>query len=129
MAQGDNKKRDDVEGLGQPIEVEGSDMSKIRDEAKEAEIRRLTQKADDGALNVVGKILQRPEVQNVIKKNINKQTFISGLFMSFLLVGFFQIFTVMKTVLAYDWRGDLILGVVLLSIGSAYMARQLLRKA
>lgn len=105
MAQGNNKVRDD------------------------AEVERLTKKADDGALNLVGKILQRPEVQNAIKKNINKQTFISGLFMSFLLVGFFQIFTVMKTVLAYDWRGDLILGVVLLSIGSAYMARQLFRKA
>lgn len=102
MAEGDYKERDD------------------------AEVQRLMKKADDGALNIVQKIIQRKEVQDVLKRNINKQTLVSGVFMGLFLVGFFQIFNVMKTLIGYDWRGDLLLGIAMLIIGATYMVSQIM---
>lgn len=82
-------------------------------------------KADDGAVNIVQKIIERKEVQDVLKRNINKQTLVSGVFMGMFLVGFFQIFTVLKTVIGYDWHGDLTMGIAMLMIGGGYMFSQI----
>jgi hypothetical protein len=98
------------------------------DEPVDPEVQRIMKKADDGTLNVINKILNQPDVQKAIKTNISKQTFISGLFMSFFLVGFFMLFNVAKAVLNYNWVGDLSLGIVLIGIGTVYMAKQIKQK-
>lgn len=95
------------------------------DAENQAEANKLKEKADNGAVAVVNKVMKQPEVQNIIKKNVNKQTFISGLFMAFLLIGFLMLSNVAKEVLKYSWQGDLAIGVVLIVIGGAYMVKEI----
>lgn len=88
-----------------------------------SERERLERKASEGALNIVSKILEQPEVQRAITRAVGKQAMISGLFMSFFLVGFFMLFDVAKEVLGHTWQGDLFLGLAMIAVGGAYMLK------
>lgn len=87
------------------------------------EVKRIKAKAEDSAVGVVKKVLNQPEVQKVLKSNINKQTFISGLFMSFLLIGFLEVSQAIKAIFNYTWQFDLSAGIVMIAIGAIYMIR------
>lgn len=89
------------------------------------EVRRIKEKAEQSQVGIVKKIMQQPEVQGIIKKNINKQTFISGLFMAFLLIGFLEISQAIKMIFNYTWQFDLVAGIVLIAIGAAYMVKEI----
>ena len=91
-------------------------------------MKALKQKSEDGTVNMVTKIVKRKEVQNVLKSNINKQTFISGLFMAFILIGFLEISQAIKVIISYTWQYDLIAGIIMVAVGGAYMAKMLLTK-
>lgn len=88
------------------------------------EVKRLRAKNEESQINVVRKIIERPEVQEVLKKNINKQTFISGLFMAFLLIGFLEVSQAVKQIFNYTWQFDLAAGVIMIAIGAVYMVKE-----
>ena len=92
------------------------------------ELERIKEKAENSQVKIVQKIMKQPEVQNIIKKNINKQTFISGLFMAFLLIGFLEISQAIKALYNYTWEFDLTAGIILLSIGAIYMIKEIALK-
>lgn len=89
------------------------------------EVKRLRAKSEQSQVNVVKKIIEMPEVQNVLKKNINKQTFISGLFMAFLLIGFLEVSQAVKQIFNYTWQFDLVAGVIMIAIGAVYMVKEI----
>lgn len=93
--------------------------------AESEEVRKLKDKMENGQVNVVKKIMNQPEIQNILKKNINKQTFISGLFMAFLLIGFLEVSQAVKTIFNYTWQFDLVAGIVLITIGAVYMVKEI----
>lgn len=101
------------------------DMEKS--EKTEAEMQedaeKLRAKADDGAVGVVKKVMQQKEVQKVLKTNINKQTFISGLFMAFLLIGFLEVSQAVKEIFSYTWQFDLGAGIAMITVGAIYMVK------
>lgn len=88
------------------------------------EVRKLKDKMETSQAGVVSKIMKQPEVQNIIKKNVNKQTFISGLFMAFLLIGFLEVSQAVKQIFNYTWQFDLVAGIVMISIGAIYMVKE-----
>lgn len=92
-------------------------------EKNEEDADKLREKADDGAVSVVTKVMQRKEVQTVLKKNINKQTFVSGLFMAFLLIGFLEVSQAIKQLFNYTWQFDLVAGIVMITVGAVYMIK------
>lgn len=94
----------------------------------ESEAEALRQKGDKGAAKIVSNIMKQPEVQHVIRVEINKQMFISGLFMAFFLVGFFQLFNVAKVVFSYNWTVDLVIGVIMCIMGATYTVMQIRKK-
>lgn len=98
-------------------------------ESKEEAVQRLREKADNGAVNVVKKVMAQPEVQGIIKRNVNKQTFISGLFMAFLLIGFLEVSQAVKQLFNYTWQFDLVAGIIMITVGAVYMVKELLVKS
>lgn len=92
---------------------------------EDPEVARVMEKANAGTINVINKILNQPEIQKILKENITKQTFTSGLFMSFFLLGFIMLFQAAKTVIGFGWQGDVIISITLICIGSAYMLKGL----
>lgn len=90
----------------------------------EEEAQKLREKSDNGAVGVVKKVMEQPEVQGIIKKNINKQTFISGLFMAFLLIGFLEVSQAVKQIFNYTWQFDLVAGIIMITVGAIYMIKE-----
>ena len=88
----------------------------------EATIRR---KVNEGALNVLEPILNDPGVQRLIRKTIVKEAFKSGLFMAFLIVGMMMLFSVAQAVYAINWVGNLVLSIILIVVGLAYLLKSL----
>lgn len=93
------------------------------------EVQRIKRKGEDSQVRIVKKIMEQPEIQNILKKNINKQTFISGLFMAFLLIGFLEISQAIKTLYSYTWEFDLVAGIVLIATGAIYMVKEIALKS
>lgn len=97
-------------------------MEQTEQNAEEAQ--KLRAKAEDGAVGMVKKVMQQKEVQNVLKKNINKQTFVSGLFMAFILIGFLEVSQAIKQIFNYTWQFDLVAGIVMIAVGAIYMLKE-----
>lgn len=97
-------------------------MGQTEQNAEEAQ--KLRAKADDGAVSMVKKVMQQKEVQTVLKKNINKQTFVSGLFMAFILIGFLEVSQAIKQIFNYTWQFDLVAGIVMIAVGAIYMLKE-----
>jgi len=87
----------------------------------------LDKKTTEGALNVVHGVLADPKVQEVIKNALLRETIKNTVIMSCLLIGLLKLYEVVKTVTGFDWRGDLIISVLLVSIGLVYTLRNLFR--
>lgn len=123
------KEKMNLKNVEMPVRNMEEDLPSMGASPKnEAEAEALRQKGDKGAAKMVSSIMKQPEVQHVIRVEINKQMFISGLFMAFFLVGFFQLFNVAKVVFGYNWTVDLVIGVIMCIMGATYTVMQVRKK-
>jgi len=89
------------------------------------EIERLKQKSKQGTLNIIGDILGDPQVQKVIKKALTREVISQTLIMSCLFIGILKIYDVCKQVLGFGWQVELVISVILISVGLIYMVKNL----
>lgn len=95
------------------------------DKEVDPEIEYLKEKSKKGALNVVGDILGDPEVQKVIKKALTREVISQTLIMSCLFIGILKIYDVGKQVLGFGWQVELVISIILISVGLIYMLKNL----
>jgi len=81
-----------------------------------------------GKVNVVKGIMNDPEVQGIIKESLLRETIKNAILMSCLLVGLLKIYDVMKTLINFNWIGDLIISIILIAIGLSYTVPSLLKR-
>lgn len=81
-----------------------------------------------GKVNIVKGIVNDPEVQNIIKESMLRETIKNAIFMSAFLVGLLKLYDVAKTLTNFNWVGDLIVSLILLSIGLFYTLPSLFKK-
>lgn len=91
--------------------------------SNDPDIKRLDAKTKKGALNIVGEVLADPQVQNTIKTALFRETIKNSIILTCLLVGLLKLYDVSKTVIGFDWRGDLLMSVILVSVGLIYMLK------
>ncbi|MCJ7635669.1 hypothetical protein MUP77_25165 [Candidatus Bathyarchaeota archaeon] len=92
------------------------------------DIERLKKKTQQGTRNLVTEVLKDPEVQNIIKKSVLRETVTSGLVMACLFLGLLKLFDVAKIVFNFNWVLDLAVGIALTMIGLGYMLKNLRKK-
>lgn len=85
------------------------------------DIERLNKKVKKGAANIVTEVLADPEVQNIIKGSLLRETIKNGLFMSVFLVGILYIFNAIKQITNQGPYFDMGAGVALVFIGTIYI--------
>jgi type III secretory pathway component EscT len=103
-------------------------MGQEEHSTSDPEIARLQEKTRQGAKNVVKDILNDPNVQDMIKKAVLRESIINGLVMACLFLGLLKLFDVSKTVFHLDWTIDFLLGLVLTTISLGYMLKNLRKK-
>jgi hypothetical protein len=81
-----------------------------------------------GKVNVVKGIMNDPEVQGIIKESLLRETIKNAILMSCLLVGLLKLYDVGKTLINFNWVGDLIISLILIAIGLSYTVPSLLKK-
>ena len=89
------------------------------------EIERIRGKSQEGALNVIGDVLNDPRVQQIIKKALLRETIKNTIFLTCFLIGFLKLYEVAKTVIDFDWVVDLLISVILILIGLIYLLKTL----
>ena len=92
-------------------------------EGADPEVERLKRKTEEGAANLVGSILDNPEVQKIIKKALGREVIVQALVMSCFFIGILKIYDVGKQVLGFGWQIELVISLVLVLIGLIYMAK------
>lgn len=90
------------------------------------DIVHLKNLSKKGASNVVGEILKDPQIQNQIKSALLAETIKNSIVLTCLLVGLLKLYDVVKTVVAFDWKGDLLMSIILVSIGLIYLTKNML---
>jgi len=100
-------------------------VAKENQTGDDPEIARLRAKTQDGALNVVGDILNDPRVQQIIKKALLRETVKNTIFLTCFLIGFLKIYDVTKTVIGFNWIVDFTVSTILIMIGSVYLIKGL----
>ena len=81
-----------------------------------------------GKVNVVKGIMNDPEVQGIIKESLLRETIKNSLLMACILVGLLKLYDVIKTLVNFNWIGDLIISVILIAIGLSYTVPSLLKR-
>ena len=81
-----------------------------------------------GKVNIVKGIVNDPEVQNIIKESLLRETIKNAIFMSAFLVGLLKLYDVAKILINFNWVGDLIVSLILLSVGLFYTLPSLFKK-
>jgi len=81
-----------------------------------------------GKVNVVKGIMNDPEVQALIKEPLLRETVKNSLVMACIFVGLLKLYDVTKTVINFNWVGDLIMSLILITIGFTYLLPPLLKK-
>jgi hypothetical protein len=81
-----------------------------------------------GKVNIVKNIMGDPEVQALIKEPLLRETIKNSLVMACIFVGFLKLYEVAKVVINFNWVGDLIMSLILITIGFTYMIPPLLKK-
>lgn len=89
------------------------------------EVALVKKASRQGTLNVVGDILADPQVQNTIKAALLRETIKNSIILSCLLLGLLKLYDVSKTVIGFDWKGDLIMSLSLLAIGLIYLIKNM----
>lgn len=81
-----------------------------------------------GKVNIVKGIVNDPEVQGIIKESLLRETIKNAIFMSAFLVGLLKLYDVAKTLINFNWVGDLLVSLILLSVGLFYTLPSLFKK-
>ncbi len=81
-----------------------------------------------GKVNIVKGIIDDPEVQGIIKESLLRETVKNSLVMACIFVGLLKLYDVAKTVINFNWAGDLIISLILITIGFSYMLPALFKK-
>jgi len=89
------------------------------------DIERLRAKSTQGAMNIVGDILNDPKVQAIIKNAILKEGMVMALIMSCLLIGITKIYDVTKQVLGFTWQIEAVISIVLIAIALSYLLKNI----
>ena len=97
--------------------------SKKHQNGNDPEMSKIEEANRKGALNVIGDILADPKVQNTIKTALFRETIKNSIVLTCLLVGLLKLYDVSKTVIGFDWKGDLLMSIILVSAGLIYMVK------
>jgi len=81
-----------------------------------------------GKVNIIKGIMNDPEVQALIKEPLLRETIKNSLILTCILVGFLKLYEVAKVVLNFNWVGDLIMSLILITTGFTYMLKNLRKK-
>jgi len=81
-----------------------------------------------GKVNIIKGIMNDPEVQALIKEPLLRETIKNSLILTCILVGFLKLYEVAKVVINFNWVGDLIMSLILITIGFTYMLKNLRKK-
>lgn len=90
------------------------------------ELEYLKKKSNQGAMNIVGDILDDPKVQSMIKKAILREGMSMAIIMSCILIGFTKAYDVAKLMLGFTWEVELFVSVCLILIGLIYVLKNML---
>jgi hypothetical protein len=74
-----------------------------------------------GKVNIVKNVVNDPEVQNIIKGAMIRETVKNGILMSAFLVGIIFIFNAVKQILGVGPLFDLSCGIAMVAIGAYYI--------
>lgn len=66
-----------------------------------------------------------PEVQGILKGALLRETVKNTIFMSAFLIGLLKLYDVAKAVIKFDWRGDLVISLILIGVGLIYLFKNL----
>jgi hypothetical protein len=94
-------------------------------ESVDPEIEHLKQKTAEGAANLVGSILDNPEVQRIIKNALVKESMKQALLMSCLLIGILNLYGVAKQQLGFGWQVETAISTILVLIGLIYLIKNM----
>jgi len=101
------------------------DSKKCDQLEKDPELSYLKMKTQDSLSNVINEILENEMIKKAISQAVIKQSLITGLFLSCLIVGILTLVNAVKTLCNFTWQADLIVGMILIILGSAYIAKKL----
>lgn len=99
----------------------------VDDPEIDPELELVRKAHSKGTANVVGEILNDPQVRNTIKRALLAETIKNSIVLTCFLVGLLKLYDVSKTVVGFDWKGDLAMSIVLISVGLTYMIRNLMK--
>ncbi len=85
------------------------------------ELERLKQKSAQGAMNVIGDVLDNPEIRKAIIRKV-AMPLIAGVC---LFIGFLGVFDVAKLVLGINWQVQTVISLVLITIGLSYILKNM----
>ena len=83
------------------------------------DLERLKEKSSQGVMNVFGDVLGNPE----IKKMIIRKVAIPLIAVACLFIGILGLFDVAKQVLGLGWQVEIVISLVLLTIGLSYLIK------
>jgi hypothetical protein len=81
-----------------------------------------------GKINIVKGIMNDPEVQAIIKEPLLRETIKNSLVMACIFVGLLKLYDVAKAVINFNWVGDLIISLILITVGFTYMIPPLVKR-
>lgn len=100
--------------------------SKKYQNGDDSEIDKIEEADRKGKVNIVKSIMDDPEVQGIIKQSLLRETIKNSIVLTCFLVGLLKLYDVSKTVIGFDWKGDLLISIILVSAGSMYMVKNTL---
>lgn len=95
------------------------------DKEVDPELERLKEKSTQGAMNIVGEILNDPKVQKVIKKALTREVVTQTITLSCFFIGLLKLYDVAKQVLGFSWQMETVISLVLITIGLSYLVKSM----
>jgi hypothetical protein len=95
--------------------------SQVNNTEIDPELEYLKQKSAKGAMNVVGDILDNPE----IKKALMRKVTMPLIAVACLFIGILGLFDVAKQVLGLGWQVEAVISLVLATIGLSYLLKNM----
>ena len=101
------------------------DNEERRELEEDLDLKYLKMKTQDSLSNVINEILENETIKKAISQAVIKQSLITGLFLSCLIVGILTLVNAVKTLCNFTWQADLIVGMILIILGSVYITKKL----
>ena len=95
------------------------------DKEVDPEIEHLKKKSTEGAMNIVGDILNDPKVQKVIKKALTREVVTQTITLSCFFIGILKLYDVAKQVSGFNWQVETVISLVLITIGLSYLVKNM----